>query len=179
MKPKKEKILGLEKDNRMRALIVVDIQNGLTNRKDMYDISVVIDTVNYAIGKFRERGYLSVFVQHNNKQLTSGTDKWNIDSRIDKAPHDSVIQKFHGNAFVRTDLKEILRKNDIEEIIVCGLVSNGCVKSTCTGGLSLGFKTALLKNGHTNRDKNASEKICSVEFELEKKGVMLIEKENL
>ena len=163
----------------MKALIIIDIQNGLTNRKDLFNISFVIDTVNQAIKKFRKRGNLLIFVQHNNKQLTKTTDKWMIDNRIDKANDDLVIQKFHGNAFVLTDLETILRDNDIEEILVCGLVSYGCVKSTCLGGLSLGFKTALLKNGHTNYDKNASEKICSVELELEQKGVKLIEIENL
>jgi len=163
----------------MKALIVIDIQNGLTNRKDIYNISFVIDTVNDAIKKFREIGYLLVFVQHNNKQLISLTDKWKIDSRIDITNNDLVIQKFHGNAFARTNLEAILRKNDIAEIVICGLVSHGCVKSTCVGGLSLGFKTTLLKNGHTNWDKNASEKIRSVELELEQKGVIIIEIENL
>ena len=158
----------------MKAVIVVDIQNGLTHRKGMYNISLVIDTVNHVIRQFRKERYLPVFVQHNNKQLASGMDKWMIDSRIDKLNDDLVIQKFHGNAFFQTDLEAILRKNGIEEILVCGLVSHGCIKSTCTGGLALGFKAKLLKNGHTNQHKNASEIITSVELELEQKGVQSI-----
>ena len=162
-----------------KTLLVVDIQNGLTERKDMYHMSSVIDNVNDAIKKYREKGYLVVFVQHNNKQLKNGTEKWKVDSRIDKVDNDLVVQKFRGSSFDRTDLEAILRKNNIEEIVVCGLVTHGCIKATCKGGLSLGFKTALLKNGHTNWDKKAPEKIRSVELELEQKGAKIVEIGNL
>jgi len=162
-----------------KALLVVDIQNGLTDRKDMYQMSSVIDHVNDAIKKYREKGYLIVYVQHNNKQLKNGTEKWKIDNRVAKADNDIAVQKFRGNAFDRTDLEAILRKNNIEEIVVCGLVTHGCIRATCKGGLSLGFKTILLKNGHTNWDKKAPEKIRSVELELEQKGAKIVETGNL
>jgi nicotinamidase-related amidase len=168
-----------QKTGQTKALIVVDVQNGLTERKGIYQIASVIDKVNYAIKKYREKGYLIVFVQHNNGQLKNGTEKWLIDSRIDKTDKDLVVQKSLGNAFNKTDLETILRKNNIEEIVVCGLITHFCVKATCLGGLSSGFKTALLKNAHTNCSKNASEKIRSTEMELEQKGVLLLESENL
>ena len=113
-------------------------------------------------------------MQHNNKQLINATDNWKIDSRIDKNKNDLVIQKFHGNAFDRTDLGAILSENDVDEILVCGLVSHGCVKATCIGGLALGLKVALLKNGHTSWDKNAEIKINLVEAELKEKGVEVL-----
>jgi nicotinamidase-related amidase len=163
----------------MKALIIIDIQNGLTNRKNLYQISLFIDTLNHAIKKLRETGNLIIFFQHNNKQLIKGTDNWKIDRRIDKNESDLVIQKFHGNAFDRTNLEAILRKNDVDETLVCGLVSHGCVKSTCKGGMALGFNIALLKNGHTNWDKKAPEKIRSVECELEQEKIKIIEIENL
>ena len=54
-----------------------------------------------------------------------------------------------------------------------GLVSHGCVKATCLGGLYEGFEISLLKNGHTNWNKNAESKITETENELIKKGVLL------
>jgi nicotinamidase-related amidase len=163
----------------MKALIIIDIQNGLTNRKNLHQISHIIDTVNYAIKIFRETENVIVFMQHNNKQLINATDNWEIDSRIDKNKNDLVIQKFHGNAFDRTDLVSVLSENNVEEILVSGLVSHGCVKSMCIGGLALGLQVALLKNGHTNWDKNALDRIHSVELELMQKGIKVIEKQNV
>ena len=151
--------VNAQKTGQMKALLVVDIQNALTEKKGVYQISTVIDNVNDAIKKYREKGYLIVFVQHNNIQLKNGTAKWAIDSRLYKTNDDLVVQKSRGNAFNKTDLETILRKNNVEEILVCGMVTHGCVRATCKGGLACGFKTALLKNGHTNWNKNASEKI--------------------
>ena len=124
---------------------------------------------------FRETKDLIVFVQHNNKQLKEFADEWRIDYRIDKQDSDLIIQKFHGNAFLKTNLESILREKNIDEIVVCGLVSHGCVKATCLGGLKLGFKTMLLKNGHTNWDKNAEIRKNLVEAELAEKGIKIIE----
>jgi nicotinamidase-related amidase len=47
-----------------------------------------------------------------------------------------------------------------------GLASHGCVKATCYGGIEEGFKTSLLKNGHTNWNKDAEIKISQTEKEV-------------
>jgi len=158
----------------MKALLIIDIQNGLTKRK-LHNFSLFVQAINHSINTFREAKDMIIFIQHNNKQLKYSTDDWKIDERIDKRNNDLTIQKFHGNAFLETDLESILRGKNIIEIVVCGLVSHGCVKATCLGGLKLGFKTAILKNGHTSWDKNAEMMINLVENELVEKGVEIIE----
>ena len=154
----------------MKVLLLIDIQKGLTKRK-LHNFPLFVQTINHSINTFREAKDLIIFVQHNNKQLKYLTDNWKIDERIDKRDNDLTIQKFHGNAFSGTDLETVLCTRNIKEILICGLVSNGCVKATCIGGLALGLKVALLKNGHTNWDKNALDRIHSVELELIQKGV--------
>jgi len=158
----------------MRAILLIDIQNGLTKRK-LYNFPLFVQTINHSINTFREEKDLIIFVQHNNKHLKELTNDWEIDKRIDKQDSDLTIQKSHGNAFLGTDLETVLRARKINEILICGLVSHGCVKATCIGGLALGLKVALLKNGHTNWDKNAEIKINLVEAELKEKGVEIIE----
>jgi len=158
----------------MRVLLLIDIQNGLTKRK-LYNFPLFVQTINHSINTFREEKDLIIFVQHNNKQLKELTKDWEIDKRIDKQDSDLTIQKSHGNAFLGTDLETVLCTRNIKEILICGLVSHGCVKATCLGGLKLGFQTAILKNGHTNWDKNAEIKINLVEAELKEKGVEVIE----
>ena len=166
------RILRKEK---MKALLIIDIQNGLTKRKNLHEFSLFVNTINHSINRCRETGDLLVFIQHNNKKLQKNTEDWKIDNRVEKEDNELTIQKFHGNAFLETNIETILRKKNIDEIVVCGLVSNGCVKATCLGGLKLGFETALLKNGHTNWDKNAEIKKNLVETELIGRGVKVVE----
>jgi len=158
----------------MKALLIIDIQNGLTRNKKLYDDLLFIDTVNLAIHKYRDSGDLIVFLQHNNKQLFAGSSDWEIDSRLDFRTDDIVIKKEHGNAFENTELKSVLDNHNIRDILVCGLVSHGCVKLTCMGGLNLGYRTGLLFGGHTNWNKDAHDKIASTESELSRLGVSIV-----
>ena len=155
----------------MRALILIDIQNGLTQKKTLYNEKLFFDTVNSAIKAYRDSGSKIIFVQHNNNQLRRGTPDWEIDERIDKHENDKVIQKNHGNAFQNTDLKQILTDFKINSVTIGGLVSHGCVKATCIGGLAEGFEISLLQKGHTNWNKDARIKIVETEKELIKSGV--------
>ncbi len=159
----------------MKALILIDIQNGLTKKKMLHNERVFLDSVNAAIKAYRDSDFEIIFVQHNNNQLKNGSSDWEIDSRIDKQQNDCVIQKKHGNAFQDTDLKTRLARFEINSITVGGLVSHGSVKATCLGGLSEGFETSLLKNGHTNWNKDADTKIVETETELIKIGVKIEE----
>jgi nicotinamidase-related amidase len=159
----------------MKALILIDIQNGLTKKRPLHNEKFFFDTINNAIKNYRESGSKIIFMQHNNKQLKYNSADWEIDERIDKQEIDIVVQKNHGNGFLNTDLKQILLDAKIKAITVGGLVSHGCVKATCLGGLSEGFEILLLKNGHTNWNKDAESKIEETENELIIKGVLLYE----
>lgn len=154
----------------MKALLVIDVQNGLTARK-LYCAEAFFNAVNEAVRKFRERGDIVIYVQHNNKQLASGTNAWEIDSKLKYKNDDIILQKKHGDAFKDTGLKTILNDKGIEEVLVCGLVSHGCVKYTCKGGAKLGYTVSLLKDGHTNWHQDAASKICETEAELEELGI--------
>ena len=158
----------------MKALLVIDIQKGLTKKK-LYNDSVFIDTVNGAIKKYNDYKYLVVYIQHNSNQLKDGTEDWEIDSRINKDITNNIIQKNHGNSFEKTGLKSILDNSNVKEILVCGLVTHGCVKATCLGGLNEGFKTSLLRNGHTSWSTDAKERVTKTETELKQAGVLILD----
>jgi len=159
----------------MKALILIDVQNGLTKKKQLYQENLFFDTIHRAINEYRKSELKIIIVQHNNNQLQKDTFDWEIDQRIDKWESDIVIQKKHGNAFQDTDLKTILTEFGIKQITIGGLVSHGCVKATCLGGLVEGFETSLLKNGHTNWNKDASEKIEQTENELLGAGLKMLD----
>jgi nicotinamidase-related amidase len=155
----------------MKALLVIDVQNNLTSRKDFYNLGKFITTINTSIIENRREGNLIVFFQHNNKLLENGTTGWEIDHRLEKASDDLVLQKFNGDSFEGTILGGLLKEKAIKEILVCGLVSSGCIKATCKGGIKRGFKVQLLRNGHSCWGKDAEKIIAKTESELITLGV--------
>lgn len=89
------------------------------------------------------------------------------------------MQKQHGNSFEKTGLKSLLESRGVQEILVCGLVTHGCVRSTCIGGVREGFATRLLANGHSNWHAFAELKIAETESELRRLGVAVIYRDSL
>lgn len=154
----------------MKALLVVDIQRGVTKR-NIYNSSLFFVKVNNAIARFRAAGELVVFIKHSNKMLPLGSFDWEIDDRVTKSESDLVVNKMHGNAFHGTSLKADCDKFGVTDVVVCGLVSHGCVKHTCLGAIANGFKTKLLYNGHSCWGKDAALVIEEVETSLRLAGV--------
>ena len=157
----------------MEALIIIDVQTGLVNRK-LFKKDEFLQNINKAIIDNRKVNNRIVFIQHNSKVLKNGSNEWELSSKLDKSKDDIIIQKRHGDAFFNTDLKQYLTVNKIKNIIICGLVSHGCVFYTCKSGLENGFKVKLIKNGHSNWLKDAENKINNVNRELENMGIILI-----
>lgn len=159
----------------MKALIVIDIQNGASQRNDLFNKTEFLEKVNSAITFFEKKDLPIFYIQHNNKNLVANTLPWQIDERVRRREPATIVQKFHGDAFTETNLKEMLRSKGIDEILTCGLVSNGCVKFTCLGGLREGFKVSLLKNGHSTLGKDAEQKIARSEKELLAAGISIVD----
>lgn len=63
------------------------------------------------------------------------------------APADLTVEKVAYSAFYMTRLEWLLRKCGIEQLIVCGIVTNGGVASTLRDAHVRDFKTILLSDG--------------------------------
>lgn len=59
-----------------------------------------------------------------------GTDEARIHEFVAPRPEDKVIFKNRYSAFYGTDLEETLRSQQIEEVVICGVMTNICCEST-------------------------------------------------
>jgi len=162
----------------MKALLLIDIQKGIT-RRGLYNKEPFTRTVNRAIEKYREKNCLIIFVQHENKHLSVGSDDWKIDESILVNKDNKIFSKQKGDAFSNIELVECLKQNEIKEILVGGLVSHGCIKHTCMGGVNNGYDISLIKGGHSCCNNDAEEKIKETEHFLQNLGVNIISIENI
>merc|ERR1712233_65341 len=60
-------------------------------------------------------------------------------------------------AFAKTNLDDILRKNNIKSVLVCGLLTSICVNYTAIGAYMLGFNVGLLTDccGDLSQDRHS------------------------
>jgi nicotinamidase-related amidase len=156
-----------------RALLVVDVQSGLV-AKPLHEKERFLATVGGAIRDYRDSGDLVVFIRHCGAIVRRGSPGWELYPGLDRRAEEPIVDKESGNAFVKTGLARLLEERGIGEVLVCGLVSHGCVRATCLGGAALGLRVRLLANGHSNWAKDAAKRIEAAERELAAAGIEIV-----
>ena len=157
----------------MKALLVVDIQKAYLHGKNAYEEERFIKTVNQTIDRFRQNGDLVVRVHHTSPSVQPGTPGWEFDERIKVLDSDPYVAKTKGNAFNGTDLRGILDRDNIDDVTICGLVTQNCIRSTCIGSIDEGYTTRLVRKGTTTWTKDPETTIKEVKAELIALGVIL------
>jgi nicotinamidase-related amidase len=164
------------------ALFVIDVQRALFTRPNpIYEPYKLIETINALISRAQLYGVQVVYIQHaNDSFLKKNTSGWNLHPNLTPPiSRDLLIQKEHGNAFVKTSLQNDMERREIKNLIITGLVTQGCVRATSLGGLELDYRVILVKGGHSNYNIDAPQVIETRENEMENAGVIILPPENI
>ena len=154
--------------NPKQALLVIDVQNdfcpGGTLAVEHGD--EVVEPLNREIDKFLERG-AAVYMSRDwhpakTKHFAEDGGVWPVHCvqntrgaefhpALHEDPRIKVISKGLGDtdcysAFDETNLAELLHEQGIEEVVVGGLATDYCVKTTVLDAIKNGFKVKALKN---------------------------------
>jgi ureidoacrylate peracid hydrolase len=134
-----------------KALILVDFENEWIDPKSaeyIGDISKVIKKTNSLLTFCRKKDFRIIFTRHVEKdskgvwsEKSSGTKLIN---ELDRKPSDIVVTKHKISPFFKTDLEKQLK--DIDEIIVCGILTNLCVRSLIHDAYDRDFSIIVIKD---------------------------------
>jgi nicotinamidase-related amidase len=72
-------------------------------------------------------------------------------------PDETRIRKFRPSAFHQTELDTILRKRGIESIVVCGVLTQGCVQATTMDASFHDYYTLLAEDGVASHNRELHE----------------------
>lgn len=146
-------------DPRRSALVVIDVQNDYAKKDGKMLFPEMIDHLRRVIDEARRLGVLIIYIQDTllpgrlsdspawvrhymlarktndpeaiAAEAEAGSLGHQIIDEVAPLPHEVVLQKYRSSAFVGTGLDLLLRSNDIRNFIAVGLVTYGCVESTC------------------------------------------------
>ncbi len=163
----------------MKALIVIDMQNDFKKGCSAYSCKMLdaklIKRVKNLIDFCRSKGIPIIYTQHSIKPDKSnaeigepkdvkaciiGTKGWEIIEEIKPRNSDIIIQKDRFDAFLRTNLEDELKKLNVDTIIICGVLTNNCVRATAEGAYQRDFKVIIVTDccGATSYIKGISHK---------------------
>lgn len=130
------------------ALVLIDFQEEWTNPQSEYylgDIQEVMAKVNYLIDHCRTREYKIIFTKH--REIDSLDYFWpetKFIPSLNGEETDTIIIKNKISPFYNTSLEKEL--DGIKHVIVCGILTNLCVRSFIQDAYDREFKITVIKD---------------------------------
>lgn len=147
------------------ALLVIDMQNDFIKNSSAYSCQMLdknlIDRVKRLIEFSRGKGIHIIYTMHSimpdksNAELgepidvricIAGTKGWKIIDDISPNDSDYILRKDKYDAFYGTELEYLLKRYEIDTVIICGVLTNNCVRATAEGAHYRDFKIIIVKD---------------------------------
>ena len=139
-----------------KCLLVIDVQNGMFSLpRKLFNSDAILDNIIFLIEKARKENAIIIYMQHcgnENSPFKEGSKGWKIHPKVLPNENDIVIEKTHPDSFQDTKLNDILKNNNINSIVICGFVTEGCVDTTIRRAGSLGYNLEVAKDCHSTTD---------------------------
>lgn len=127
------------------ALIVIDVQESFRQRPIWQAVSNpdIATRVNTLVRAARTAGDLIVWILHaepdTNDVFDPASGHVRLLPELDYRPEDPLLTKTSVNAFTTTNLTQLLTREGIRNLSVCGIRSEQCVETTTRVGADLGY----------------------------------------
>ena len=119
----------------------------------------LVAAINTLAGAFREHGQPVFWVRqefapdlhdafpemrkHNSRVTIAGTDGCELLPELDRRPADKTIVKKRYSAFFETDLEETLRRARPDVLVVAGINTHACVRTTVIDAYQLDYEVVV------------------------------------
>ena len=144
--------------NNKKCLLVIDVQKGMFNLpRKLYKSNIILNNITTLIEKARKENAIIIYMQHYGNEdspFKENSEGWKIHSKILIEKNDLVLKKTHSDSFQDTELDDILKNNSINNLVICGFVTEGCVDTTIRRAKSLGYNLEVVSDGHSTTDSN-------------------------
>jgi nicotinamidase-related amidase len=144
------------------ALVVIDLQKGISNQPTVHPVEEIITRVAHLARAFREREFPVVLVNVTDappgrtdagrRNFSFPADWTELVPALDPQPGDHFISKQSFGAFIGTPLNDVLRQRGVTQIILAGISTSAGVESTARSAYDHGYNVAFLADAMTDRD---------------------------
>ena len=136
-----------------QGLLIVDVQNEyFPGGKSELDHPIkALQNIEKILAAFREGHLPVIFIQHISHRSGAGsfladTDGVLIHKTISPQPGEYLVIKHAPNSFFETNLLEIINTNQLNHLVICGMMSHMCIDSTVRACRDYGLGVTLLED---------------------------------
>ena len=154
-----------------KALLLIDLQNDYFpgGKMPLDGANKAVQNARLLLDRFRKEFWPVFHIRHVAMKpdatfFLPGTAGSRIHANIGPLTGEDVITKNYPNAFRDTALLNLLKKIDIQELVICGMMTHMCIDATTRAAKDFGYNCtvigdacatkALEINGHAVSSKN-------------------------
>lgn len=152
----------------VRAVVLIDVQNDYFagGKWPLQGMDLAAENAAAVLAAARAAGDLVVHVRHEFPSteapfFTPNSEGAKIHPKVRALEGESVVLKHHVNSFRETDLKAILDKHGVEEVIICGAMSHMCVDAGTRAASDLGYRCVVVHDACATRDQEFNGTVVS------------------
>lgn len=139
----------------MKALLVIDVQNGIVNYGDFKEELSLMENV---IKDFKDRNNPVIFMRHLDDAEESPLYKHSVGSELHRSLKDYadyILEKQTPSSFFNTELSITLEKLGVNHLFITGFNTEFCCMFTAISAFDRGYKVTFIENatGTVNTDE--------------------------
>lgn len=145
-----------------KALLVIDMQIMPFVWKDyggkaIYREQELIANVKHLLNKARQADapvYYILYTETGESPRVENGALWPVHPEIAPQPGDKLVIKYHADSFLHTELEQLLKAEQITDLVFCGVQTEFCVDTTVKSAFSRGFNCELVMDAHSTYDSD-------------------------
>lgn len=148
------------------ALLIIDIQNDYFpgGKNELVNSAAASLKAKELLKQFRQRGLTVIHVRHLSVRpgawfFIPGSKGAEIHINVQPLKNETIITKNYPNSFRETDLQNYLREQQIDHLVISGMMSNMCVDSTARAAKDLGYRITVVEDACATKDLAFQEKM--------------------
>jgi len=141
------------------ALVIIDIQNDYFPAGNYELVNSVEASLKAKdlLEHFRQRNLTVVHVRHlsvrpGSTYFIPGTEGAEIHASVQPLPDEKIVTKNYPNGFRETDLHDYLQEEEIEHLVISGMMTHMCIDSTARAGKDLGYRITIAEDACATKD---------------------------
>jgi isochorismate hydrolase len=152
------------------ALLVIDMQRFFTDSKSHAFVpgsGAIMPNVQKLIGAYRKKGLPVIFTRHAflpkedpgilgkwwRDVLRDGDEFAELDQRLSPKMGELVLRKNRYSAFTNPKLEKTLRKNDVSQLVITGVLTHLCCESTARDAFMRDFEVYFAVDANATDDE--------------------------
>ena len=153
-------------------MLLVDLQNDYFpgGNMELVGIEEAADNARRLLNAYRERRHAVIHIQHISIHqgatfFLPETNGAKTNETVAPQGDENVVVKNYPNSFRDTTLLEVLKQQNISDIVICGAMSHMCIDATVRAAFDFGFNCIVADDACATKNltfKDASIKASNV-----------------